>query len=142
MLEKPKLFGNLVTQVIRPNLCSFCEICYYQCPNVELSRDDVETFLFNRTRRPDEPIGITNAILVGRATKPEIQSQAQDGGVVTALLAYALESKMIDAAVVAGRDSKWIAKPSVATSTKGYLKVVKMAETKRLRKAIKPPETA
>ena len=155
MLEKPKLFGNLVTQVIRPNLCSFCgacmavcpvnvlwpageqpslvgacavcEICYYQCPNVEFSRDDVETFLFNRTRRPDEPIGITNAILVGRATKPEIQSQAQDGGVVTALLAYALESKMIDAAVVAGRDSKWIAKPSVATK---YEDLVKNAGTK------------
>ena len=155
MLEKPKLFGNLITQVIRPNLCSFCgacmavcpvnvlwpageqpslvgacavcEICYYQCPTVEFSREDVETFLFNRTRRPDEPIGITNGTLVGRAKRPEIQSQAQDGGVVTALLAYALDSKMIDAAVVAGRDSKWIARPLVATK---YEDLVKAAGTK------------
>jgi coenzyme F420 hydrogenase subunit beta len=155
MLEKPKLFGNLITQVIRPNLCTFCgacmavcpvnvlwpvgeqpsligscalcEICYYQCPTVEFSSDDVETFLFNRTRRPDEPIGITGGIFVGRAKRPEIQSQAQDGGIVTALLAYALESKIIDAAVVAGRDSKWIAKPLVATK---YEDLVNSAGTK------------
>ena len=143
MLEKPRLFGNLVSEVIRKDLCSYCgacmavcpvnvlwpageqpslvgscalcEICYYQCPNVEFSKDDVEAFLFNRTRRPDETLGILNGVFVGKAKKPEIQSRAQDGGVVTALLAYALESKMIDAAVVAGRDAKWTAKPLVAT---------------------------
>jgi len=155
MLDKPRLFGNLVTEVIRKNLCSFCgacmavcpvnalwpiggqpsivgacalcEICYYQCPNVGFSKEDVETFLFNRTRRPDEPIGIYNGTMVGRAKSPEIQRQAQDGGIVTALLAYALESKMIDAAVVAGRDSKWVARPLVATK---YEDLVKNAGTK------------
>ena len=155
MLEKPRLFGNLVTEVIRKDRCSFCgacmavcpvnvlwpaneqpslvgscalcEICYYQCPQVEFSREDVESFLFNRTRRTDEPIGITAGVLIGRATKPEIQNRAQDGGVVTALLAYALETKMIDAAVVAGRDTKWIAKPMVATT---YEDLVKNAGTK------------
>jgi coenzyme F420 hydrogenase subunit beta len=115
--EQPSLVGS----------CALCEICYYQCPQVEFSSEDVETFLFNRTRRSDEPIGITSGVLVGRATKPEIQSRAQDGGVVTALLAYALESKMIDAAVVAGRDAKWIAKPLVATK---YEDLVKNAGTK------------
>jgi coenzyme F420 hydrogenase subunit beta len=155
MLEKPRLFGNLITEVIRKDQCSFCgacmavcpvnvlwpageqpslvgscalcEICYYQCPNVEFSKDDVETFLFDRTRRPDEPIGINSGVMVGKAKRPEIQSQAQDGGVVTALLAYALDSKMIDAAVVAGRDSKWVAKPSVATK---YEDLVRNAGTK------------
>ena len=155
MLEKPKLFGNLITQVIRPNLCTFCgacmaacpinilwpageqptligacalcEICYYQCPNVEFSSDDVEILLHNRTRRPDEPLGISRGVFVGKATRDEIRSQAQDGGVVTALLAYALESKLIDAAVVAGRDSKWRAKPEVATN---YSDLVKNAGTK------------
>jgi coenzyme F420 hydrogenase subunit beta len=155
VLEKPKLFGNLMTQVIRPNLCSFCgacmaacpvsvlwpvgeqptlvgscglcEICYYQCPTVEFSKDDVEMFLHNRTRRPDEPIGITRGVYVGKATRKEIQSQAQDGGVVTALLAYAMESKLIDAAVVAGRDSKWVPKPKVATK---YEDLVENAGTK------------
>ena len=155
VLEKPKLFGNLITQVIRQNQCTFCgacmaicpvnvlwpsgeqptligtcalcELCYYQCAQVEFSRDEVEKALFGRTRRPDESIGISLGSFVGRATKGEIQSQAQDGGVVTALLAYALESGLIDAAVVAGRDSKWTAKPVVATK---YDDLVKNAGTK------------
>jgi len=155
MLEKPRLFGNLVTQVIRPNLCTFCgacmaacpvsvlwpvgeqptligscalcEICYYQCPTVEFSRNDVEVFLHGRTRRPDETLGIFRGTFVGRALRKEIQSQAQDGGVVTALLAYALENKLIDAAVVAGRNSQWRAKPVVATK---YDELVRNAGTK------------
>lgn len=155
MLEKPKLFGNLLTEVVRQNLCTFCgacmaacpvnvlwpageqptlvgacalcEICYYQCPTVEFSNDDAEMYLFNRTRQPDEPIGITKGVFIGKAKRNEIQAQAQDGGVVTALLAYALENGLIDAAVVAGRDSKWLAKPVVATK---YGDLVKNAGTK------------
>lgn len=143
MLEKPRLFGNLVTQIIRPNLCSFCgacmaacpigvlwpvgeqptligscalcEVCYYQCPTVEFSKNDVEMFLHGRTRLPDESLGITRGTFVGRALGKDVQTYAQDGGVVTALLTYALESKLIDAAVVAGRDTRWRASPVVAT---------------------------
>jgi coenzyme F420 hydrogenase subunit beta len=155
MLEKPRLFGNLVTQVVRQDLCSFCgacmaacpisilwpvgeqpsiigscamcEICYYQCPNVEFSREDVESFLHGRTRRPDEPLGIFRDAFVGRTLKSEIKDRAQDGGIVTALLAYALDKKLIDAAVVTGRDSKWLARPVVATK---YSDLVESAGTK------------
>jgi len=155
MLEKPKLFGNLITQVIRPNLCSYCgacmaacpvnvlwpegeqptlngvcalcEICYYQCPNIEFSTDDVEMYLHNRTRRPDEPMGITRGVFVGRATKTEIRTSAQDGGVVTALLACAMKNDLIDCAVVAGRDNLWHAMPEVATK---YEDLVRNAGTK------------
>ncbi len=115
--EQPTLVGA----------CALCEICYYQCPNVDFSKEEVEVFLHNRTRRPDEPFGISLGTFVGKATSKEIQGQAQDGGIVTALFAYALESKMIDAAVVAGRDSKWRAKPEVATT---YSDLVKAAGTK------------
>ena len=155
MLEKPRLFGNLMSQIIRQGECSFCgacmaacpisilwpvgeqptmvgtcalcEICYYQCPNVEFSSNDVEYFLHGRTRKPDEPIGIYMQAFVGRASNSEIKNRAQDGGVVTALLAYALENKLVDAAVVAGRDEKWLARPRVATK---YADLVQNAGTK------------
>jgi coenzyme F420-reducing hydrogenase beta subunit len=75
----------------------------------------------------DEVIGIYRQAFVGRATHPDIKARAQDGGVVTALLAYALESKLIDAAIVAGRDEKWVARPKVVTK---YEDLVKNAGTK------------
>jgi len=115
--EQPTLVGE----------CALCEICYYQCPAVEFSRDEVEMLLHNRTRRQDEPIGIMRGAFVGRATRTEIQGKAQDGGVVTALLAYALDTSLIDAAVVAGRDEKWMARPEVATN---YEELLKNAGTK------------
>jgi len=155
LLEKPRLFGNLMSQIIRLDECSFCgacmaacpigilwpvgeqptmvgtcalcEICYYQCPNVEFSSDDVEYFLYGRTRSADELIGIYMKAFVGRASNSDIRNRAQDGGVVTALLAYALEHKLIDAAVVAGRDGKWLARPRVATK---YADLVQNAGTK------------
>jgi coenzyme F420 hydrogenase subunit beta len=108
-------------------VCALCEICYYQCPNIEFSKDDAEMYLHNRTRRSDEPMGITRGVFVGRATKSEIQTNAQDGGVVTALLACAMESGMIDSAVVAGRDNVWRATPQVATK---YEDLVRNAGTK------------
>ena len=107
--------------------CALCEVCYYQCPTVEFSRQDVETFLHGRTRLADEPIGIFRGTFVGRTSRKEIQDRAQDGGVVTALLAYALDSKVIDAAVVAGRNSIWRPTPTVATK---YEDLVKNAGTK------------
>jgi len=105
--EQPTLVGA----------CSICEVCYYQCPTVEFSRDDVELFLHGRTREPDELLGITRGAFVGRALRKEIQDRAQDGGVVTALLAYALDNKLIDAAVAARRDSRWRAHPVVVTNS-------------------------
>jgi coenzyme F420 hydrogenase subunit beta len=115
--EEPTLVGK----------CAVCEICFYQCAAVEFPQEEIETWLFKRTRSRDEPIGIVKGVYVGKATRKEILSQAQDGGVVTALLAYALDTGLIDAAVVAGRDSKWRAQPEVATR---YEDLVKNAGTK------------
>jgi coenzyme F420 hydrogenase subunit beta len=115
--EEPTLVGT----------CALCEICYYQCPAVEFSRDDVEAFLHGRTRRPDETVGIHHGAFVGRTLRTEIREKAQDGGVVTALLTYALDNKLIDAAVVAGRDRKWRSVPVIATK---YEDLVKNAGTK------------
>jgi coenzyme F420 hydrogenase subunit beta len=94
---------------------------------VEFSSKDVEYFLHGRARSADEIAGTYQQAFVGRACYSDIRSRGQDGGVVTALLAYALESKLIEAAVVAERDEKWTARPKVATT---YDDLVQSAGTK------------
>ena len=47
-------------------------------------------------------LGTYKQITLGRSTDKEIQKISQDGGIVTALLTFALDEKLIDGAVVAG----------------------------------------
>jgi coenzyme F420-reducing hydrogenase beta subunit len=34
--------------------CAACQVCYYSCPRLELPIDEIEYFLFGRTRKPEE----------------------------------------------------------------------------------------
>ncbi len=137
--RKVKTFGSLLAEVVKKGLCTFCgaciascpynaiavsdeqpklvskcvscEICYYQCPRVDWDDAAMEQKLFGRVRKPEEPLGIYRLAYSARATNPEILKVAQDGGVVTALLAYALDNGVIDAAVVSGVDPEQPWKP-------------------------------
>ena len=156
-LEKPKLkiFGNLLTEVIRKNICCgcgacaavcpvniismknvpgkdeqptmvgkciLCEFCYYQCPWTDPPPSEEE--IFGRKRKENEELGIHIAIYSARTTNEEIAKIASDGGVVTSLLAYMLQQKIIDAAVVSGIDEKnpWKPIPKIVSTTDELLK--------------------
>ena len=57
-------------------------------------------------------------MLHARSTDKQIQKIAQDGGIVSALLCFALDEKIIDGAVVAGpSDVMWKPEPMVAMSS-------------------------
>jgi coenzyme F420 hydrogenase subunit beta len=63
-------------------------------------------------------LGTYKEAFSARATDKEIQKVAQDGGIVTALLSYALDEKIIEGAVVAGPSEKaWQPEPLVALSS-------------------------
>ena len=65
----------------------------------------------------EEPSGIYKDIVLARATDPVLAEVGQDGGLVSALLVYALEHDMIDAALVSyleGDGTTWKAIPGVA----------------------------
>jgi coenzyme F420 hydrogenase subunit beta len=154
---KPKLFGSLISEVLNRDLCTFCgacvascpvyilqmqdekptmkgkcelcQVCYYSCSAAEFPKDEVEQAIFGRARTADEPIGIYRSIANARSKKQEILQKSQDGGVVTSILGFALESGKIDAAVVTSVDKEtpWKSISSVAAD---YADVLSAAGTK------------
>ena len=60
-------------------------------------------------------LGTNKQIVSARATDKNIQAVSQDGGIVTGLLSFALEEKIIEGAVVAGPGKElWKPEPMVA----------------------------
>jgi len=56
--------------------------------------------VFERERKPEEEFGIYKRLVIAQASDNNILQRCQDGGVVSALLTFALKNGMIDAAVV------------------------------------------
>ncbi|MHB1518707.1 MAG: Coenzyme F420 hydrogenase/dehydrogenase, beta subunit C-terminal domain [Acidimicrobiales bacterium] len=96
-----------------------CTMCTRACPRFRLWEPEIETHLFGRERTVEEVAGVCSDTLLVRATDPEVRHQGQDGGLVSALLIWALEHDVIDAALVSileGDGTTWKAVPGVATS--------------------------
>jgi len=84
------------------NECNVCGICAQACPTYEWSWSELENFVFGRERKTEEEFGVYRRLVVARAMDDRILETCQDGGVVTALLLFALENGLIDSAVVSG----------------------------------------
>jgi len=91
-----------------------CGLCFTYCPRSFLDMGQIESKLFGRTRKPEEKLGIYKKAFSARAVSRE--TIAQDGGVATALLVNALESGMIDCAIVTDKDDEWRTVSRVATT--------------------------
>ena len=63
------------------------------------------------------PLGTYKEALSARSTEKKILDVSQDGGIVSALLCYALDEGILEGAVVAGTpDENWRPQPTVVTS--------------------------
>jgi len=94
-----------------------CTSCTRACPRFRNWETETDTYLFGRERLPEEQAGVSKDIFLARATDPEVQANGQDGGLVSAILCWALEHDRIDAALVSaleGDGSTWQAVPAVA----------------------------
>ena len=101
----------------KPDLVMYdphCGLCYTYCPRSFLDMSKMESKLFGRTRRSEEKLGVYKKALSAQAAYRE--ALAQDGGVATALLVYALESGMIDCAIITDKDDEWRTVSRVATT--------------------------
>ncbi len=94
-------------------------VCYHACYRTEFDKGAIEGEIFGRHRKEGEDIGIYRRAIAARATDESILEKAQDGGVVTAILVYMLEEKIIDGAILTGRgreEDDWMPFPKVAKS--------------------------
>jgi coenzyme F420 hydrogenase subunit beta len=101
-----------------------CTSCTRACPRFRSWETDIDDHLFGRRRQPEEVDGISKDIILARAADPEILERGQDGGLVSAILIWAMEHGYIDAALVSyleGDGTSWKAIPGVARNREEIL---------------------
>ncbi|MDQ1443752.1 MAG: coenzyme hydrogenase subunit beta [Acidimicrobiaceae bacterium] len=101
-----------------------CTSCTRACPRFRTWEPEVDEFLFGRRRDPDEMAGVSKDIILARATDAAVHEKGQDGGLVSAILLWAMEHDYIDAALVSyleGDGTSWKAVPGVARTREEIL---------------------
>jgi len=101
-----------------------CTSCTRACPRFRTWETDVDRLLFGRERDASEVSGIFEDIVLARAADPDVLGAGQDGGLVSAMLIYALEHDVIDAALVSGLEgdgSSWQAVPAAVRTREEVL---------------------
>ena len=96
-----------------------CTSCTRACPRFRLWEPEANNHLFGRDRENDELSGIYSDIMLVRASDDTVHKLGQDGGLVSAILIWCLENKIIDGALVSyleGNGTAWKAVPGVATT--------------------------
>jgi coenzyme F420 hydrogenase subunit beta len=98
-----------------------CDICTRACPRFRAWETELDTALFGRPRDPDtEVAGVVRSVLLTRTTDEVIAKVGQDGGLVSTLLVWGLETDRIDGAltsrIVADGRGPFDAAPFLATT--------------------------
>ncbi len=96
-----------------------CTSCTRACPRFRTWESDANEHLFDAERAPDDLSGIYSDILLTRASDEMVLRMGQDGGLVSALLIWAMDEGYIDGALVSyldGAAGDWKATPGVATN--------------------------
>src|SRR3972149_3673329 len=111
--EKPRLVKE----------CNLCGLCAKACPRYTWTQAKAENFTFGRERKPEEEFGVYRRLAIAQATHDRVLKVSQDGGVVTALLLFALEKGFIDSAIVAGtsKEKPFYPTPKLATTSEQIL---------------------
>ena len=95
-----------------------CDICTRACPRFRAWEVESDQALFGRSRTPEEVTGISRGVHLVRAADPGVRETGQDGGLVSALLIWGIETGRIEGALTSRRSTArvWDCEPFLATS--------------------------
>ena len=96
-----------------------CDVCATVCPRLWPRESHLKDAVFGEERGFEDIFGVFKHIFVARTKRADIAEAGQDGGIVTALLAWAREAGRIDGAVVSAvgsEDKPCFPTPKVVTT--------------------------
>src|SRR4030042_3354625 len=94
--------------------------CFAYCPRTDVDLNKVYEGIFGKGYEEIE-VGPVRKIMMARATDPLWTKKAQTGGVVSALIDFALREKMIQAGILTPRDQDLLPQGRIVTSRKKIL---------------------
>ncbi|MDQ3954727.1 MAG: Coenzyme F420 hydrogenase/dehydrogenase, beta subunit C-terminal domain [Actinomycetota bacterium] len=100
-----------------------CSLCAMACLRLGPALNIIEPQVHGKRREPDQAEGTYRSKTLARAKDPQVLERGQDGGAVTALLAWGLETGELDGAVVAAPsdDVAWLDEPKLVRSKEELL---------------------
>jgi coenzyme F420 hydrogenase subunit beta len=93
-----------------------CPICYEICPHSEALLLRSLRFVSDAPIRNEE-LGYYRKIVLAQAVDPKLREQSHGGAVVTSLLAYGIEKKIFDSAIVSQAEPENPAKPKPSVAS-------------------------
>ncbi|MDP8931840.1 MAG: Coenzyme F420 hydrogenase/dehydrogenase, beta subunit C-terminal domain [Actinomycetota bacterium] len=96
-----------------------CDICTRACPRFRAWETEFDRELFGRVRLADEVYGVARSVHLARATNARVHEAGQDGGLVSVLLMWGLETGRIDGALtskIVDQRGPFDAEPVLATT--------------------------
>jgi len=108
--EEPELIGRCAAH---------CSLCLDTCAGKDIDISGLNRVSFGRDAGEDESLlGVVQGYVKAYATDPAVRDAGAAGGVVSALLIYALETEIIDGAIVTGMSESqpWRVVPRIATT--------------------------
>ncbi|KXS43609.1 MAG: coenzyme F420 hydrogenase beta subunit [Methanolobus sp. T82-4] len=95
--------------------CIGCGLCYKACPGIKVDFQSLNSYIFQKDSY-DPSFGYFKKQYIAHSVEENIRSNASSGGVVTTLLIYLIENKLVDGVVVTGMDPErpWHYKVKIA----------------------------
>ncbi|KKN15679.1 hypothetical protein LCGC14_0983500 [marine sediment metagenome] len=109
--DKPKLLED----------CSECSKCTRYCARTYIPERELERAIFNGKTRKNSLFGYFQKAITAQTTNKNALEVAQNGGACSTILIHALETGLIDGALLTGMDENWKPKPIIATTKEEIL---------------------